>query len=131
MDERSDEQLQENRVLALLDRPDEVAAAIDELVSAGFGGDEIFVLCGPNRAERLDVSGGDHGLRGRTYRILERMGDGREVLLCSGEHLAARGLEVIVPGDEETKPMAVRILADHGGHEIAHFGKGHWEPLGP
>ena len=89
------------------------------------------MLCGPKGAERLDVSGRDHGLRGRTYRIMEWMGDEREVLLRSGEHLAAGGLVVTVPTDEDTKPTAARILADHGGHEIAHFGKGHWEPLGP
>lgn len=89
------------------------------------------MLCGPKGAERLDVSGSDHGLRGRTYRIMEWMGDEREVLLRSGEHLAAGGLVVTVPTDEDTKPKAARILADHGGHKIAHFGKGHWEPLGP
>jgi hypothetical protein len=143
VDERSDERpdfpeppdglltAPENRVLAFLDTPDEAAAAIDELASTGFERDEIFVLCGPKGAERLDVSGGDHGLRGRTYRIMEWMGDEREVLLRSGEHLAAGGLVVTVPTDEDTKPVAARILADHGGHEMAHFGKGHWEPLGP
>ena len=121
----------ENRVLALLDTPDDAAAAIDALATKGFGRDEIFVLCGPKGAERLDMSGSDHGLRGRTYRIMEWMGDEREVLLRSGEHLAAGGLVVTVPTDEDTKPTAARILADHGGHEIAHFGRGHWEPLGP
>ena len=121
----------ENRVLGLLDTADKAAAAIDELASAGFGRDEVFVLCGPKGAERLDVSGSDHGLRGRTYRIMEWMGDEREVLLRSGEHLAAGGLVVTVPTDEESKPTAARILAAHGGHDIAHFGKGHWEPLGP
>ena len=121
----------ENRVLALLDTRENAAAAIDELASNGFGRDEIFVLCGPKGAERLDVSGRDHGLRGRTYRIMEWMGDEREVLLRSGEHLAAGGLVITVPTDEGTKPTAARILADHGGHQIAHFGKGHWEPLGP
>ncbi len=121
----------ENHVLALLDTPDNAAAAIDELASTGFGRDEISVLCGPKGAERLDVSGSDHGLRGRAYRIMEWMGDEREVLLRSGEHLAAGGLVVTVPTDEDTKSTAARILADHGGHEIAHFGKGHWEPLGP
>ena len=59
MDERSDEQpdfpeppdglltAPENRVLALLDTPEEAAAAIDEPASTGFGRDEILVLCGP------------------------------------------------------------------------------------
>lgn len=121
----------ENRVLAFLDTPDEVAAAIDDLAKSGFERDEIFVVCGPEGAERLDVSGEHHGLRGRIYRIMEWMGDERDLLLRSGDHLAAGGLVVTVPADEDSKPTAARILADHGGHEITHFGRGHWESLGP
>ncbi len=88
------------------------------------------MLCGPQGAERLDVTGEQHGLRGRTYRIMEWMGDERAVLRRSGDHLAAGGLVVIVPVDEAGKATAARILADHGAHDIVHFGKGHWEPLG-
>ena len=25
---------------------------------------------------------------------------------------------------------AARIVGSHGGHDMAHFGRGHWEPLG-
>jgi hypothetical protein len=120
----------ENRVLAHLDTPDALSAAVKDLAQAGFVRDEIFVLCGPRGAERLDVSGRDHGLPGRVYRIMEWMGDEREVLHRSGDHLAAGGLVVTVPVDESAKATAARILAEHGGHDIAHFGKGHWEPLG-
>jgi hypothetical protein len=120
----------ENRVLAHVDTPDALNAAVEDLVQAGFVRDEIFVLCGPKGAERLDVSGADHGLRGRVYRVMEWMGDERDVLHRSGRHLEAGGLVVTVPADESAKATAGRILAEHGGHDIAHFGKGHWEPLG-
>ncbi len=120
----------ENRVLAHMDTPDDVAAAIEHLGTAGVPTDEVYVLCGPKGAERLDVTGEQHGLRGRTYRIMEWMGDERELLLRSGDHLAAGGLVVTVPTDEAGKAEAARILADHGAHDIAHFGKGHWGPLG-
>ena len=120
----------ENRVLAHMDTPDDVAAAIEDLGNAGVPADDVYVLCGPEGAERLDVTGEQHGLRGRTYRIMEWMGDERDVLLRSGDHLAAGGLVVTVPVDEAGKATAARILADHGAHDIAHFGKGHWEPLG-
>ncbi len=121
----------ENRVLAHMDTPDDVAAAIEHLGNAGVPPDDVYVLCGPKGAERLDVTGEQHGLRGRTYRIMEWMGDERDVLLRSGDHLAAGGLVLTVPVDEAGKAPAARILADHGAHDIAHFGKGHWEPLGP
>lgn len=32
--------------------------------------------------------------------------------------------------DEADAATAAPILADHGAHDIAHFGKGHWERLG-
>jgi hypothetical protein len=120
----------ENRVLAQMDDPQGVAAAIDDLARAGFDRDNVWVLCGPEGARRLDVTGRDHGLKGLIYRVVERMGDEREVLLRSEQHLAAGGLVVTVPADDQAKQTAVRILGEHGGHDMAHFGKWHWEPLG-
>ena len=117
-------------VVALLDGPDEAHAALEELVGAGFARDRISVLCGPKGAERLDVSGRHHGLRGRIYRLIEWIGDERELLVRSGDHLAAGGLLIIVPVDDDQKSSAARILGAHGGHGMAHFGKGHWESLG-
>ena len=119
-----------DRVMALMDGPDETEAAIEDLSEAGFDRDEIFVLCGPEGAERLDVFGRHHGLRGRIYRLVEWIGDERALLLRSGDHLAAGGLVMTVPADDSEKTTAARILGQHGAHGMAHFGKGHWEPLG-
>ena len=122
----------ENRVMAHMDAPEGVAAAMGDLAEAGFDREEIFVLCGAEGAERLDVSGRHHGLKGRIYRIVEWIGDEREmVLVPMQEHLAAGGLVVSVPADDDTKATAAQILGDHGGHAMVHFGKGHWEPVGP
>ena len=121
----------ENRVLAFMDTTADVAAAIDHLVVKGFPPERIFVLCGPKGAERLDASGNRHGLRGRIYRIMEWMGDERDVLLGMEKHLSGGGLIVTVPADDASKAAAARALAAHGGHEMAHFGKRHWERLGP
>ena len=119
-----------DRVIAHLDTPDAVTAAIDDLTEAGFDRDEIYVLCGQQGAERLDVSGSQHGLGGRIYRFLEWLGDEHEVLLASEEHLSAGGLVIGVPADEDEKETASRILRESGGHEIYHFGKTDWERLG-
>jgi hypothetical protein len=121
----------EGRVLAFLDSPADAEAAIDDLVEMGFPKEEIFVLCGPKGAERLDVSGNRHGLRGRIYRLIEWLGDERDVLLRAGEHLSRGGLVLTVPVDERSKAAVALALAAHGGHEMAHFGRGHWERLGP
>ncbi len=58
------------------------------------------------------------------------MGDERDVLRRSGDHLATGGLVVTVPADEPGKATAPRVVADHGAHDVAHFAKGHWEALG-
>jgi hypothetical protein len=120
----------ENSVVAHLDGPDNAQAAIEELTADGFQRDQIYVLCGAKGAERLDVSGRHHGLRGRVYRLIEWMGDEKGLLLRSRDHLAAGGLVMAVPADDSRKAAAASILGRHGGHDMVHFGRGHWEPLG-
>ncbi len=61
---------------------------------------------------------------------MEWMGDERDVLLGSGQHLAGGGRVVTVP-DDDGQDGGGPVLAAHGGRETAHFGKGHWEPIGP
>ena len=119
-----------NTVIAFLDEPDQAEAAVKDLVAQGFDGDGIYVLCGPKGAERLDVSGRHHGLRGRVYRLLEWLGDEKGGLLRARDHLAAGGLVISVPADEDQRSTAAHTLGNHGGHDMAHFGRDHWEPLG-
>jgi hypothetical protein len=121
---------EEDSVVAFLDGPDQAEAAIEQLVEDGFDGDRIYVLCGPKGAQRLDVSGAHHGLRGRVYRLLEWMSDEKGVLFRARDHLEAGGLVLSVPADEKRKADAARVLGAHGAHGMAHFGRDHWEPLG-
>lgn len=64
----------EDRVLAFMDTPAGVAAALDDLVEKGLPKERIFVLWRPKCGERLDVSGNRRRLRGRIYRFLEWTG---------------------------------------------------------
>jgi hypothetical protein len=120
----------EDSVVAFLDEPAQAESALEELVAEGFDRDRIYVLCGQKGAERLDVSGREHGLRGRVYRLLEWMGDEKGILFRARDHLSGGGLVMSVPADEKQKAVAARILGSHGGHGMAHFGRDHWEPLG-
>jgi hypothetical protein len=121
---------QDDSVVAFLDDPDHVEAAMQQLVEEGFEPDGIWVLCGTDGAERLDVDGRHHGLRGRVYRLIEWMSDEKGILFRARDHLEAGGLVLSVLADEEQKVSAARILGDHGGHNMAHFGPDHWEPIG-
>ena len=60
----------ENHVLVFPDPPHDVAAAMEDVAENGFPRDGVFVLCGPKGAEHLDVSGGGHGVPGRSYRVM-------------------------------------------------------------
>ncbi len=121
---------EDDSVVAFLDGPDQAEAAIEQLIEAGFERDRIYVLCGIRGAQRLDVSGAHHGLRGRVYRLLEWISDEKGILFRARDHLEAGGLVMSVPADDDRKADAARILAGHGAHGMAHFGRDHWEPLG-
>jgi len=119
-----------NRVSAEMEDPDEVGAAIEDFVRAGVERRDIVVLAGREGAERLDVTGRHHGLRGRLHRFVEPLGDEYCELMAAGEHLKGGGLLILVPADDGNKDAAARILKTHGGHRVVHFGKSHWESLG-
>ena len=87
------------------------------------------MLSGPEGAARLDLAGEHHGLRGRIYRFIERLGDERQWLEHHGALMKRGGLGVSLPADEESKASAAAILARHGGQRTAYFGKAHWETL--
>jgi hypothetical protein len=121
---------QDDSVVAFLDDPDQLEAAVAELVEQGFERDRIWVLGGTEGVERLDVDGRHHGLRGRVYRLVEWMGDEKGILFRARDHLASGGLLLSVPANEDEKASAARVLGAHGAHGMAHFGRDHWEPLG-
>jgi hypothetical protein len=120
-----------NRVTALMNDGEGTAAAVAELVEGGLPEEEIFVLCGVTGLERLDLAGRHHSLRDRLYLFGRSYGRTPEWLReAIGEHLESGGLAIIVPADEDEKPRVAQILARHGGFEMAHFGRMHWEELG-
>jgi hypothetical protein len=116
-------------VIALMTDGDAVAGVLDDLTRAGFPRDKMYVLAGPAGAERLDVTGQHHGLRGRVYRTLSQVGDEHEELVRAGNHLQAGGLVVRVPADKDEKAVAARILGEHGAVHIVYMGKATYETL--
>ena len=120
-----------NQITGLMDAPDAVAAAIDELVRAGFPHEQISVLCGEIGAQRVDPTGRHHGLRGRLIRLTEHVGQEHEIWQQYAGHVVSGGFAVTVPArDHHQAGMAARVLHHHGGHHLVHFGAAHWEHLG-
>ncbi|MDP9222609.1 MAG: general stress protein [Actinomycetota bacterium] len=120
-----------HRVIGLMDDPDSVRQAMGDLIRAGFVEKDIYVLSGPEGAERLDVHGRHHGLMARIYRYLERTNDTTEWLQCHHDYLARGGFGLSVSVDRRTKLDATIILMRHGAHDTAYFAPSHWESMHP
>ena len=112
-------------VVAVVDDPADADAATADLTGAGFDGDAITRLQGPEGADRIDGMGRAHGVGSRLRRLLaftvmdqlpdfvlyERaLRDGRNVLI------------VRAPRDED-KRRAHAILRSHGGHFTNYYGR--------
>lgn len=111
-----------NRVIALMEDPDCVGDAIDELVAVGFSSEEMHILCGPSGAERLGRSA-RRSLGGSLYRY-SRPVDGREDLRTYARHMQRGGLVVSIPTEADSVETVARVVESHGGHEMTYYGKG-------
>ena len=121
-----------NQVTGLIGDPDAVAAAIEDLVRAGFDHDQISVLCGELGAQRVDPTGRHHGLLGRLIRLAQHAGEEREIWRRYAAHIESGGFAVVVPvRDHKQAEVPSDRLRHHGGHDLVHFGAAHWERLGP
>ena len=119
-----------NKVLAIVNTPEQLKSAVGELNQTGFGEGKIDVLCGQKGADRLDVTGEHHGFLARLYRFIEKFGDMETENLRDYEHELRGGhflLAVEVP-DEERRAQVAQILESHGGHRINFYGR--WEVQG-
>jgi hypothetical protein len=120
-----------NRITALMLDGQGTAEAVAELVEEGVPLEEIFVLCGPAGLQQLDVNGSHRSLRTRLFDLGHTYGHTPDWLReRMSEHIESGGLAIVVPATEEAKPHVADILGKHGGFEMAHFGRAHWEALG-
>lgn len=112
------------RLIAVLDSADQVEAARAALVAAGIDPGAIETFEGPDATTAFDPSGARHGLLGRLYRILEFSWADQAPDFAWYEAAVREGrivLSVRVRGQRRVAHVA-RIVEDHGGHFINHFG---------
>lgn len=119
-----------NKLVGIVSTSEELQAAIVELNKGGFGEDEIDMLCGKEGADRLDVTGEQHGLVARLYRFIEKFGDMEsELREYRQELLSGHFLLAIDAADEDQKARALNILQSHGGRRVNFYGR--WAVEGP
>ncbi len=122
-----------DRIVAVIDEPDQVAIAVARLSEAGFDGEEVRVLCGEEGAQRLDASGERHGLLARLTRILQNFGEEdthaerHAAELRAGHYVVG----VHVGEDEDRKAAAHLALKDADAHFVHYYGDWTIEQLEP
>ena len=111
------------RLFAVLDSPAEVDAARTALVAAGVEPGAIETYEGTD-ASAFDPSGERRGVLGRFYRIIEFTWADQAPDFAWYEAAVREGhvvMSVRVRGQRHVAHVA-RIIEDHGGHFINHFG---------
>ena len=120
---------QANRVVSIIDDPAGVQGAIDDLTKNGVSSADISVLAGTGGASTIDIDGDHHGLRGRIYRFVEKLGDEHQWLQRHAELLQGGAFGLAVAAAPEEKSEVAKIISDHGGHDTAFFGNATWEEM--
>jgi hypothetical protein len=112
------------RLIGVLDTPEAAAAATSALLAAGVEAASIETFEGAEGAAAFDPSGARRGIAGRLYRIVEFSWADQAPDFAWYEAAAREGRTVIsvrVRGQRHVA-HAARIIAEHGGHFLNHFG---------
>jgi hypothetical protein len=112
------------RLIAVLDTAEAADAAIAALGAAGIDRAAIELFSGPEAAGAFDPTGQRHGVLGVLYRILEFSWADQAPDFAWYDAAIREGrvvMSVRVRGQRHVA-HAARIVAEHGGHFINHFG---------
>ena len=112
------------RLIAVLDTPEAATAARSALIGAGIDPVAIEAFAGAAAATAFDPSGSRHGLLGRFFRILEFSWADQAPDFAWYEAAIREGRVVLSVRVRSQRRVAhvARILEEHGGHFINHFG---------
>lgn len=123
-----------NKVVGIIDDPNDVKAALRDLRAAGFTADEIEVLTGQAGAHRIDVRGEEHGPLARFVRSIQKLlGDYEPVHVRRHEQefLAGHYGIGVTATEREKREKVLEILKSHRGHFINFYGPWAMEVLEP
>lgn len=114
-----------NKVLGIVDTAEDLHGAVTELNNAGFGKDQVQVLCGEKGAERLDTTGEHHGFFAKLYRMVENFGDmePKHLREYQSELLGGHFLLAVDVPEENDRTRVLDVFKAHGGHRVNFFGK--------
>jgi hypothetical protein len=113
-----------NSVVGIIDDLNDTNALVERLRAAGVPEDKMAVLAGEAGVRTIDVEGKRHGLLGRIFRAVDRIGDERDETQL---HLDAlrEGHRVVVVSvtDDQQKDQVSSLFKEHHGHEIHYYSR--------
>lgn len=122
-----------NKVVGVIDNPDDAQAALLDLQANGFAADDIDVLTGKKGAYRIDVTGEKHGLLARIVRSIEKLSDFEPVHIRRYEREMLTGHYCIgvTARSSDVREQVRKILRSYQGHFINYYGEFVIEELEP
>jgi len=117
----------ENRVLGLVDSPEQVGSTVNALTSGGFLQSEVEVICGSAAAEKLRENTGRTGLANLAMRIGESIGMPNDETAIKNRYADAlkqgRILVTVLAPSDDRKAAATRIFQTNGADDVRFFGR--------
>jgi uncharacterized protein (TIGR02246 family) len=121
-----------NRVVGTVGHDDKARAAIDGLLRAGFGMEDIDILHDEKDLKRLDPTGTEHGFLAQFQRTLIRALDLDEFKQLA-HHVedvrAGRFVIMVLTKRRVQRIVAADILHQHGAEFVGFYGRWAWEGL--
>jgi hypothetical protein len=112
-----------HRLVSVFETPEDMQAAVEELIECGYPEDSIEAFCGVDGEKRMDFEGIDHGTWGRLIRSLQHIGPDRTYLERYESHLHDGHCMVMVKVTNPVrKERAARILHSHTRQQVTYFG---------
>jgi hypothetical protein len=113
-----------DKVVGIIDDPDDAEAALSDLEVAGFTVEEIEVLTGEEGAHRIDSTGRKHGVLPRIVRSIQKLGnyESDHVIRHEQELLAGHFGIGVTAKKEQDRERVKQILKAHNGHFINFYG---------
>ena len=122
-----------NRVVGTIADAENARAAIEALLQAGVGREDIDILHGEDDLRRLDPSGAGHGFLAQFQRTLIRLAGPAEESAHLRHHVedvrAGRFVIMVLAKSQDRRDAVAGILNEHGAEFMGFYGRWAWKSM--
>jgi hypothetical protein len=114
-----------NRLLAVIDRPEDASRATEALAAAGVAQADVTILAGEDGLDHLAGLGSEPNPLSRVVRLLQftLMDQTPDFLVYERAILDGRVVVAVAAADRDRMLAAAAVLERHGGHFLNWFGR--------